>query len=71
MPRPEVKDFGEFVFLRKPGEFARSAVRVALPADSTLEQMLEEFTTFLRACGYSVASGAYLDFVDSTGKVLE
>jgi hypothetical protein len=62
---------GEFVFLRKPGEFAPSAVRVALPADATLEHLIEEFTTFMRACGYHVPDGAFLDFVDSSGKAIE
>jgi hypothetical protein len=62
---------GQFVFLRKPGEFAPSAVRVAISADATLESLLQEFTTFVIACGYHVPDGAFLDFVDKDGKAVE
>lgn len=45
---------GEFVFLRKPGDCAPSAVRIALPADASLDALLDAFTDFVRACSYGI-----------------
>jgi len=62
-------DIDEFVFLRKPGEYAPTRIRMAIPADSDIGEVLEVVASFLRACGYHVPLDASLDLVNaSTGR---
>jgi hypothetical protein len=72
MHRPSYDYPGEFVFLRKAGTFAPSTIRMGVPADASLNTLLEEFVNFVKACGYHVPSGSVLDFVDEvTGRPLD
>lgn len=69
MRRYDTTDLGEFVLLRKPGEFAPTRIRMAIPADSDLSDVLDVVASFLRACGYHVPLDAALDLVNaSTGR---
>ncbi len=56
---------GSFVFRRTPGQYSPSTIRMALPADAPLDELISVFTDFLRACGYHVPEDGELDWVST------
>jgi hypothetical protein len=42
-------------------------VEFTIPSDADLTDMCEQFTLFLKACGYSIPEGEYLDFTPEDG----
>lgn len=60
-------DFGQIVFKRVDDG---RTITIDMPGDITIDDLLDEFTSFLRACGYYVPPHSYLDFVNEAGEVV-
>ena len=47
-----------FYFIKKAEErFDISDIRFTMHCDSTVDNMVQEFTNFLKACGYEIQTG--------------
>ena len=57
----------KFIMENDYQEQLQTKVEFTVPSEADLTDMCEQFTLFLKACGYSIPEGEYLDFTPEDG----
>ena len=57
----------KFIYENTYPEQLSTKVEFTVPSDADLNDMCEEFTNYLRAVGFHIPQGNYLDFVNDDG----
>jgi len=57
----------KFIYENDYQEQLSTKIKFTIPSDADLTDMCEQFTLFLKACGYSIPEGEYLDFTPEDG----